>query len=236
MTNPTTTKPDPHAAVIVFGKPSGANLPQASWFKSEDIPAVKAAAGSLKFSFIELQTEADRALAIGVHEGVLKGSGRMIIGSVTPEIYRRIEDYARKASGAGPAPASKPNEMASTGAKASEDVKASAGSISAGPGAGLGSNAAPIASAAKPVAPPVPEASASAPVAPASPTAPWDRLRVGGTVLAAYWNDAREFEGFWLATVKRIEKGELVLDWCDAPDFPALQDRAKAYRHSASGV
>jgi hypothetical protein len=52
-------------------------------------------------------------------------------------------------------------------------------------------------------------------------------LRVGGTVLAAYWNDAREFEGFWLATVKRIEKGEFVLDWFDAPDFPPFKIKPK---------
>jgi hypothetical protein len=84
MTNPNIARPDPLAAVIVFGKPSSPDLPQASWFKAEDIPAVKAAAGSLKFSFFELRTEAEKALAIGVHEGVLKGSGRMIIGSVAP--------------------------------------------------------------------------------------------------------------------------------------------------------
>ena len=32
-----------------------------------------------------------RALAAGAHEGVLKGSGRMIVGSVSAEVYRRIE-------------------------------------------------------------------------------------------------------------------------------------------------
>jgi hypothetical protein len=35
-----------------------------------------------------------------------------------------------------------------------------------------------------------------------------ETLRVGARVLAAYWNEKREFEGFWLATVKRIEPGE----------------------------
>ena len=92
MTNSSIARPDPLAAIIAFGKPSGPALPQASWFKAEDIAAVKAAAGPLKFSVIELRTEADNALAIGVHEGVLKGSGRMIVASVTPEVYRRIEE------------------------------------------------------------------------------------------------------------------------------------------------
>jgi hypothetical protein len=69
MINSSIARPDPLAAIIVFGKPSGPDSPQASWFKAEDIAAVKAAAGPLKFSVIELRTDADKALAIGVHEG-----------------------------------------------------------------------------------------------------------------------------------------------------------------------
>jgi hypothetical protein len=38
---------------------------------------------------IELQTDAEKALTAGVHEGVLKGSGRMIVGSVfAAEMHR----------------------------------------------------------------------------------------------------------------------------------------------------
>ena len=37
----------------------------------------------------------------GVHEGVLKGSGgHLIVGSVSPEVYRRIEEHVRKGAGA----------------------------------------------------------------------------------------------------------------------------------------
>ncbi len=115
MTNSSIARPDPVAAVIVFGQPSGPTLPQASWFKAEDIAAVKAAAGPLKFTVIELRTETDKALAIDVHESALKGSGRMIIGSVTPEVYCRIEEFARKATG-DPASAAKPEEGALSGA------------------------------------------------------------------------------------------------------------------------
>ena len=108
MTNPSIARPDPLAAIIVFGKPGNPDPPQASWFKAEDSAAVKAAAGPLEFAVIELRTEADKALAVGVHEGVLKGSGRMIIGSVTPEVHRRIEEFAGKAASADPASAAKP--------------------------------------------------------------------------------------------------------------------------------
>jgi hypothetical protein len=52
---------------------------------------------------------------------------------------------------------------------------------------------------------------------------PWDALRVGARVLAAYWNEKREFEGFWLATVKRIEPGKCTLEWFDAPEYPAFK-------------
>jgi hypothetical protein len=79
-------------------------MTQASWFRAEDKEAVKAAAEALKFSVIELQTDADRALAAGAHEGVLKGSGRMIVGSVSAEVYRRIEEHVRKGAGASDPP------------------------------------------------------------------------------------------------------------------------------------
>jgi hypothetical protein len=44
---------------------------------------------------IDIQTEAEKALTLGVHEGVLKGSERMTIGSVTTEVYHRIQEYVR---------------------------------------------------------------------------------------------------------------------------------------------
>ena len=95
MTSPTQTKPTPIPAVLIYGTPNSQELTQASWFRAEDTQAAKAAAVALKFSVIEIQTDAERALTVGVHEGVLKGSGRMIVPSVTAEVYRRIEDYVR---------------------------------------------------------------------------------------------------------------------------------------------
>ena len=52
-----------------------------------------------------------------------------------------------------------------------------------------------------------------------------ETLRVGARVLAAYWNEKREFEGFWLATVKRIDPGEYTLEWFDSPEYPAFKSR-----------
>ena len=162
MTSPTQPKPNPVPAILVYGTPSGPALTQASWFRAEDKEAVKAAAEALKFSVIELQTDAEKAVAAGAHEGVLKGSGRMIVGSVSAEVYRRIEEHARKAAGAPDA--SKPDSATAR-----------------------------------------------------------ETLRVGARVLAAYCNEKREFEGFWLATVKRIEPGEFTLEWFDAPEYPAFK-------------
>jgi hypothetical protein len=173
-------------------------LTQASWFRAEDKEAVKAAAAELKFSVIELHTDADRALAAGAHEGVLKGSGRMIVGSVSAEVYRRIEEHVGK--GAGVPEVSQSDNAAAATAK-------------------------PVAEQTKNLAPPVPLTTDRPNLA--SAPSPWEALRVGARVLAAYWNDKREFEGFWLATVKRIENGEFTLEWFEAPQYPAFKKAPK---------
>jgi hypothetical protein len=198
MFSPSIAKPDPLAAILVYGTPTSPELTQASWFRAEDKQAAKAAAVGLKFSVIELQTDTEKALTIGVHEGVLKGSGRMIVGSVTAEAYRRIEDYARKGAGAETAPTA-PGPEAASGVKASPEQNV---------------NTAPAAGA--PSAPGKPEL-------PPAPPNPWEALRVGARVLAAYWNDKKEFEGFWLATVKRIDAGEFTLEWSEAPEYPPFR-------------
>ena len=204
MTTATQPKPNPLPAVLVYGTPGSPELTQASWFRAEDKEAVKAAAEALKFSVIELQTDAERALAAGAHEGVLKGSGRMIVGSVSAAVYRQIEEHVRK--GAEAPDASKPDNAAATTKPVSEQSTniGAAGAITAGP------------SRATPAAPAINK--------PDSATAR-ETLRVGARVLAAYWNEKREFEGFWLATIKRIEPGEFTLEWFDSPEFPAFKSR-----------
>ena len=198
----TSTQPKP--AVLVYGTPTSPDLTQASWFREEDKQAAKAAAETLKFSVIELSnTDAEKTLTIGVHEGVLKGSGRMIIGSVSSEVYRRIEDYVRKTSGADAS--SNPTETVSAAAKAASEQNVNISSASAT------SSAPATASTGKP----------ENPVA-AAPN-PWETLRVGARVLAAHWSDKREFEGFWLATVKRIDKFVFKQEWFEAPEYPAFK-------------
>jgi hypothetical protein len=198
MTNLTQPKSNPVPAILVYGTPSGPALTQASWFRAEDKEAVMAAAEALKFSVIELRTDADKALAAGAHEGVLKGSGRMIVGSVSAEVYRRIEEHVRKGAGA-PDP-SQPESATSPATKPASEQNMNM----TGP-ARLSTAGSDLASARN----------------------PWDALRVGARVLAAYWNEKREFEGFWLATVKRIDKGEFTLEWFQEPEYPAFKSRPK---------
>jgi hypothetical protein len=199
-------RPNPLPAILVYGTPSGPALTQASWFRAEDKESVKAAAEALKFSVIELQTDADKALAAGAHEGVLKGSGgRMIVGSVSPEVYRRIEEHVRKGAGAPEASKSEIAAAATTKAVAEQNTNTgAAGAISPG------------ASRATPAAPATDK--------PDGATAR-ETLRVGARVLAAYWSEKREFEGFWFATIKRIEPGEFTLEWFESPEFPAFNSR-----------
>ena len=196
MTN-ATPKPNPVPAMLVYGTLSGPALTQASWFRAEDKEAAKAAAEALKFSVIELHTDADRALAAGAYEGVLKGSGRMIVGSVSAEIYRRIEEHVRKGAGSPP-DASQPDNAAAATKVASEQTKNDP-------------HPAPLAT--------------HRPDLVSAPN-PWEALRGGARVLAAYWNEKREFDGFWLATVKRIENGEFTLEWFEAPEYPAFKSAA----------
>ena len=205
MTATTQPKPSPVPAILVYGTPSGPALTQASWFRAEDKEAVKAAAEALKFSVIELQTEEDRALAAGAHEGVLKASGRMIVGSVSAEVYRRIEEHVRKGAGA-----SDPLKAESTAAIPTKPVSEQNTNVSA---------AAPVSREPSGATLAVP-ASGKPDSAPARET-----LRAGARVLAAYWNEKREFEGFWLAIIKRIDRDEYTLEWFDAPEYPAFKCR-----------
>jgi hypothetical protein len=197
MTSPSQPKPNRAPAILVYGTPTNPTLTQASWFRAEDKEAVKAAAKELKFSVIELRTEGDRDLAAGVHEGVLKGSDRMIVGSVSAEIYRRIEEHVRKGAGA-PDP-SKLDNAAATAKTMSEQT------MNIDPSARLANDKPDL----------------------ASPPNPWEALGVGAKVLAALWDEKQEFAGFWLATVKRIEKGEFTLEWFEWPEYPAFKSPAK---------
>jgi hypothetical protein len=199
MTTATQATPNPVPAILVYGTPSGPAMTQASWFPAEHKEAVKAAAEALKFSMIELKTDADRALAAGAHEGVLKASGRMIVGSVSAEVYRRIEEHVRKATSAPPdASKTAAVKMATTKA-ASEQTK----NI------------------------PDPAAPSTVKQDPVNPSDAWDRLQVGSYVVGKYWQSDGEPYGWWLGIIAEIDENDFVIRWPDEPLKPALKIERK---------
>jgi hypothetical protein len=191
--------------LLVYGKPTSADLPQASWFRAEDRTTVIAAAQSLKFSVLDIQTDGDRALLDGVHEGVLKGTGRVIVGSVTPEVYKRIEDYAAKAPGA-------------LAVKGSNDTAARAKALTE-QSANIGEEVTTTSSTAK-ASPTAPEKLTPAPDA-------WATLRVGSHVAAKYWYSDGQANGWWIAVIAAIEGNDLIIRWPDEPTTPPLKIERK---------
>ncbi len=209
MTTATQPKPNPLPAILVYGTPSGPALTQASWFRAEDQAAVKAAAKELKFSVIELHTDADRALAAGAHEGVLKGSGRMIVGSVSAEVYRRIEEHVRKGASASD-PSQLGSAIASVAKPATEQTKNLPGPVAL--------------STSKPD--------------PINATDAWDALQVGSYVVGKYWEGNGEPYGWWLGTIAGIDKNDFIIRWPDDPKTPPLKIERKhvAVLHPAFDV
>ena len=204
MTTASQPKPIPIPALLVYGKPTSPELPQASWFPAEDRTTVVAAAQSLKFAVLEIRTDAERALVVGVHEGVLKGNSRMIVGSVTPEVYKRIEDYLAKASPA-PAAASASVEAARAKVSSEQNRNTSEKGIAA------------------------PSTLNAPPTAPDKPTAPdaWAALRVGSHVAAKHWYSDGQANGWWIAVITAIEGNDFIIRWPDEPTTPPLKIERK---------
>ena len=198
MTTATQAKPDPLPAILVYGTPSGPAMTQASWFRAEDKEAVTAAAEALKFSVVELQTDADRALAAGAHEGVLKASGRMIVGSVSAEVYRRIEEHVRKAASA-PDPSKAATVKMATTKVVSEQTKTL----------------------------PDPAAPSTVKQDLVNPSDAWDRLQVGSYAVGKYWQSDGEPYGWWLGIIADVDKNDFVIRWPDEPLKPGLKIERK---------
>jgi len=158
---------------------------------------------------IELRTDAEKALTVGVHEGVRKGSGRMIVGSVTAEVYGRIEVFARK--GAVADVASKLGSAVASAAKPATEQTTNL------PG---------------PVAP-----STSKPD-PVSATDAWDALQVGSYVVGKYWTSDGEPYGWWLGIIAGIDNNDFIIRWPDEPKSPPLKIERKhvAILHPAFDV
>jgi hypothetical protein len=211
MTNASQQKPIPTPALLVYGKPTSPDLPQASWFHAEDRPTVVAAAHSLKFSVLDIQADAEKALTLGVHEGVLKGNGRMIVGSVTPEIYKRIEEYAVKASGADAA--AKAETRGPGAAKSAIEQNTNNG----------GSPATAAAATTSTLSAPSP----SKPAGVAAPDA-WDALRVGDHVVAKYWEADGTPMGWWVGIIVEIVSDNIfIIRWPDEHKTPPLKIERK---------
>jgi hypothetical protein len=200
MTSPTESRPDPSAVLIVYGRDIS-GIPRASWFKANDQAAAIAAAQPMKLATLELKTDEEKTLAAGIHEGVLKGSGRMIVGSASPEAFGRIEEYARKI------------KSSAVGAKINEGAGANQPIVPAPHSATGPSSAAPSGAA------PTPTDTSTATAPPAAPASPWASLRVGSTVLAAYWNEDKEIEGWWPAVITRADDNEFRLRWRDTTEY-----------------
>ena len=69
----------------------------------------------------------------------------------------------------------------------------------------------------------------------ATPPNPWDLVagRNEGPLLPTGARTG-EFAGFWLANVKKVEKGEFTLEWFDWPEYPAVQEPAEERRASCT--
>jgi len=213
MTKPEPPKPIPLPVLLVYGKPTSPDLPQASWFRPEDRLAVRSAAQNLKFSVIDIVTEAERALIADVHEGVVKGGDRLIVGSVSLEVYQRIEDHVRKASGASASPVTsnetkgdKPTseQNTNTGEKRIESPSTAKAPPTAPDGKVVATKSAASPSSAKPD--------------PAPPRDAWDALHVGSHVLGKYWDANREPIGWWIGVITAINGNDFVIRWPDEPN------------------
>jgi hypothetical protein len=187
MPDATNPKPKPSPAILVYGAPTNPELTQASWFRTEDKVAAKAAAETLKFSVLELRADVEKGLTAGVHEGVLKGSGRMIVGSVSSEVYRRIIDHVGETSGADASPkASLPQQAAAEPAK---EQNMNVASTVMAPTESPTSH--PIEKSTRVAFKPARSSNAGCDAAPESqlPSDPWQEPRVSSLVLGAYWDE-----------------------------------------------
>ena len=117
----------------------------------------------------------------------------MIVGSVSAQVYQRIEEHVRKAAGA-PDP-SKPENTAATTKSPSEQNK----------------------NLSDPVAPAAPQPD------PVSATDAWNRLQIGSYVVGKYWQSDGKPCGWWLGILTEIDQNDFFIRWPDEPLTPALK-------------
>jgi hypothetical protein len=181
------SKPSPLAVLLVYGRIAGVKLPQGGWFKASDAAAARESAKQLQLAVLDLKTDEERALTIGVQEGVAKSSGRTLIAAITEEMLARIEAYAKRV---------RPPERQAL------------------PAAATGATDAAIAS---------PQEAGKASTSLSAQGSSWSELRVGSLVLAAYFDENEEIDGWWPALIRRVDEGKYIVTWRDAPSDPPVK-------------
>jgi hypothetical protein len=227
MIKPEPPKPIPLPVLLVYGKPARGDFPQAAWFRAEDRASVLTGAESLNFAVLDIKTATEPSLLEGVHEGVLKGSGRMVLGSVSVEVYRRIEEHVRKTTPSGTVQASGGEKASGEGAKEQNmnfTTAAAVASAAAPSPSPTAANSAAVAPAGK-SDPAVALAPTSSPVE--APLAPWRNLRIGSPVLAKFWETNGEPNGWWVALITDVSADGFVARWLDDPLKPGFRIDAK---------
>jgi hypothetical protein len=138
----------------------------------------------------------------------------MIVGSVSVEVYQRIEDHVRKPTGASSLPV---NSNETRGDKpASEQTASTSEKGDATPST---PKASPMAPDGKVVA--ITSASSrSAKPDSGPPRDAWDALHVGSHVLGKYWDANREPIGWWIGVISGIDKNDFIIRWPDEPNKP----------------
>jgi hypothetical protein len=160
----------------------------------------------------------------------------MIVGSVSTEVYRRIEEYTRKGPGADAA-AKEESIVAAAAKPATEQNTNATGTLVTAATSSAPATAPATAPDGKPASAANPvSASAGKPEnTSAAPPNPWDALRVGAHVIAKYWEKDGSANGWWLAIITAIDKNDFIVRWPDEPKTPPLKIERKhvAILHSA---
>jgi hypothetical protein len=159
----------------------------------------------------------------------------MIVGPVTTEVYRRIENYARKAAGAEASPRPTNNEAAAAQASSEQTTNlddkgvASPSPLKAPSTAPEGTSVAATQASATSGNPE--NTSAARPN-------PWDALRVGSHVVGKYWLKDGTAYGWWIGVITGIDKNDFIIRWPDEPKTPPLKIERKhvAILHPAYDV
>ena len=152
----------------------------------------------------------------------------MFLGSVSVEVYRRIEEHVRKTAASGTVQASGGTEKASGEGVKEQNMNftTAAAVASAAAPSPAPANSAAVAPAGK-SDPARAVALAPATSAAEAPLVPWRNLRIGSPVLAKFWETNGEPNGWWVALITDVSADGFVARWLDDPLKPGFRIDAK---------